>query len=176
MTTFYISPLIRLTLILLYIALTLPLPFLAQLSSTTIPPQLLWIGLIFGLIIVDSALKEKVILDQESIAVIYPRWFPSFLRKDWQLSWQEIKDLKMRTTGQGGLVYYFITHSADRAYLLPMRIAGFTKMVQLIQENTNINTQDILPLAQPWMYFILLIFTLILLLIDIWTIFSVINH
>jgi hypothetical protein len=152
------------------------LPFLAQLSSTTIPPQLLWIGLIFGLIIVDSALKEKVILDREKIAVIYPRWFPSFLRKDWQLSWQEIKDLKMRTTGQGGLVYYFITHSADRAYLLPMRIAGFTKMVQLIQENTNINTQDIRPLAQPWMYFILLIFTLILLLIDIWTIFSVINH
>ena len=43
----------------------------------------------------------------------------------------------MRTTGQGGLVYYFITVERDRAYLLPMRIAGFAKMVGIVEEKTE---------------------------------------
>jgi len=168
MNVFAISPLIRITLILLYLGLTLPLPFLAKLTLAPVSPQILSIALIFGLIIINGALSEKVILDPQKIGVFYPQWIPKFFRKGWQLSWQEIKNLKMRTTGQGGLVYYFITHQEDRAYLLPMRIAGFNKMVTLIQEKTNIDTTDIRPLAQPWMYFILLIFSLLLLLFDLW--------
>ena len=76
----------------------------------------------------------------------------------------------MRTTGQGGLVYYFITVERDRAYLLPMRIAGFAKMVGIVADKTGIDTTDVRPLAQPWMYLILFILTIILLLIDAWTI------
>ena len=175
MITFSISPLIKITLILLYFALTLPLPFLAQLSFAPVSPQLLWIGIVLGLIIVYGALSEKVVLDEAKIKVCYPTWIPSFLRKGWQLSWEEIKDLKMRTTGQGGLVYYFTTSSLDKAYLLPMRVAGFAKMVKLVEEKTSIDTTDIRPLSQPWMYFILLIFTFFLLLIDSWTIWTVLT-
>ena len=88
------------------------------------------------------------------------------------MNWKEINNLKSRTTGQGGLVYYFTTHQQDRAYLLPMRVAGFARMVKQVEAKTGINTTDIRPLSQPWMYLILFIFTLFLLLIDAWTIFN----
>jgi len=53
-----------------------------------------------------------------------------------------------------------------------MRVVGFTRLVQQIKEHTGIDTRDVRPLAQPWMYLILLVFTLLLLLMDSWTIYS----
>jgi hypothetical protein len=98
-----------------------------------------------------------------------------FFDRGWSLFWSEIESLKMRTTGQGGLVYYFLTKEKDRAYLLPMRVAGFAKMVSIIAEKTAIETKDIRPLSQPWMYLILLVFSIFLLLIDGGIIFTAIN-
>lgn len=167
---FRISPLIRATLMILYVALTIPLPFLAKVTKAPIPPILLWLGIGFGLVVLFGALSERVILDEEKIQVTYPRWIPRFFRKGWSLSWPEITALKSRTTGQGGLVYYFISRSSEQAYLLPMRVVGFARMVKLVEEKTGIDTTDIRPLSQPWMYLILLVFTIFLLLIDGWTI------
>lgn len=173
-STFRISPLISITLISLYISLTIPLPFLAKLTQAPIPPSLLWGGILLGLLALIGALSERVIVDQRQIKVTYPVWFPTFFRQGWSLNWSEIKDLKLRTTGQGGLVYYFISENSNRAYLLPMRIAGFSRFVQIVTEQTGIDTRDIRPLSQPWMYLILLICTLFLLLIDGWTIWTAI--
>jgi hypothetical protein len=39
-----------------------------------------------------------------------------------------------------------------------------------VQTKTGIDTTDVKPLAQPWMYLILFCFTLLLLLVDAWTI------
>ncbi len=167
---FPISPLIRITLMALFLALTIPLPFLAQASSAPIPPILLWIGISLGAIALFGALSERVIIDEEKIQVAYPRWLPRFFRKGWSLPWGDIKDLKMRTTGQGGLVYYLISQSSQNAYLLPMRVVGFARLLKLVEKYTQIDTTDVRPLAQPWMYLILLGFTLLLLLIDGWVI------
>jgi hypothetical protein len=166
---FRISPIIRITLISLYIALTLPLPFLSQVVNAAVSPELLWLGIGIGLIILYAVLTERVLTDDQGIKVTYPSWVNVFLKKGWYLDWSDIKSLKMRTTGQGGLIYYFITNS-DQGYLLPMRIVGFNKLVKIVQEKTGIDTTDIRPLAQPWMYIILLICTMFLLLIDLWVI------
>ncbi|MGF1481331.1 MAG: hypothetical protein ACFB4I_17915 [Cyanophyceae cyanobacterium] len=171
-TVFYISPLIRVTLASLYVALTVPLPFLAEFTAAPIPPLLLWAGIALGLVALMGALSERVVLDEEQIQVVYPRWMPRFFRQGWSLPWSEIKSLKMRTTGQGGLVYYFVSHSSEQAYLLPMRVAGFARMVKLVEVKTGIDTADIRPLSQPWMYLILLVFTALLLLVDGWTIWT----
>ncbi len=170
--SFNISPIIRITLLCLYVGLTVPLPFLAAATSAPIPANLLWIGIIIGAIAVFAALSQKVILDDTKIQVTYPSWIPNFLFKRWELNWQEIAELKMRTTGQGGLVYYFVTPEKDRAYLLPMRIAGFAKMVRIVTEKTAIDTSDVRPLSQPWMYLILFICTMLLWLVDGWTIWT----
>jgi hypothetical protein len=172
MNTFNISPIIRITLLSLYIGLTVPLPFLADFTDAPVPSWMLWIGIVIGAIAVWAALSEQVILDDEQIRVAYPLWVPSFFRQGWSLSWQEIDCLKMRTTGQGGFVYYFTSPTAEKAYLLPMRIAGFNQMVKIIAEKTGIDTADIRPLAQPWMYLILFGCTMILWLLDGWTIWT----
>ena len=172
MNIFKISPIIRITLICLYIGLTVPLPFLADFTNAPVPSWLLWTGIALGAIALFAALSERVILDDEKIQVAYPKWVAGFFRKGWSLSWNEIDRLKMRTTGQGGMVYYFTSPTAEKAYLLPMRVAGFNKMVNIVSEKTGINTFDIRPLAQPWMYLILFVFTMFLWLIDGWTIWT----
>ncbi|MEQ8956683.1 MAG: hypothetical protein RLP02_01965 [Coleofasciculus sp. C2-GNP5-27] len=175
-STFRLSPLIRITLLSLYVALTVPLPFLAQVSSTPVPPALLWGGIGLGLLALYGALSERVIVDDEKIQVTYPKWVPRFFRKGWELPWTDVKDLKMRTTGQGGLVYYFVSQSSEQAYLLPMRVVGFARLVKLVETYTGIDTTDIRPLAQPWMYLILLGLTLLLLFVDGWTIWTVFSQ
>ena len=174
--SFRISPLIRITLIALYFALTIPLPFLAQITAAPVPPLLLWLGIGLGAVALSGALSERVVLDNEKIQVIYPRWVPQFFRQGWTLPWLEIKELKLRTTGQGGLVYYFVSQSSERAYLLPMRVAGFARMVKLVEANTKIETAALRPLSQPWMYLILLLFTFFLLLVDSWTIWTALTQ
>ncbi|MGB0561078.1 MAG: hypothetical protein ACPGVO_04655 [Spirulinaceae cyanobacterium] len=167
---FRISPLIRLTLLLFYLALTIPLPFLAQGSQAPIPSGLLWAGMGLGFVGLWGVLSEQVRVDEVGIQVGHPAWIRWLLRRDWSLNWSEIQALKLRTTGQGGLVYYFVTPAGNRAYLLPMRIAGFAQLLRIVEAQTQLETHDVRPLAQPWMYLILLGVTLGLLLIDAWTI------
>jgi hypothetical protein len=169
--TFHISPLIRITLSLLYISLTMPLPFLATFTHAEVPAGLLWIGIGLGFVALQGGLSQRVVVDDRSIQVNYPIWVPKFLVKSWALAWSDVKELKMRTTGQGGLVYYFINHNRE-GFLLPMRVAGFDRLVKLVQQYTEIDTNDIYPLSQPWMYFALLGLTGFLLLTDIWTIWT----
>jgi len=166
---FRLSPLIRVTLLLFYVALTLPLPFLARFTNASVPPAILVLGLLVGAIALYAALSEQVILNETGIQVTYPAWVPRFWRKGWTLPWQEVKALKPRSTGQGGIVYYFLTE-ANEARMLPMRVAGFNRMVQQVQAKTGIDMTDVRPLSQPWMYLILLGLTLLLLLMDGWTI------
>ncbi|MGD1902589.1 MAG: hypothetical protein ACFB9N_10170 [Geitlerinemataceae cyanobacterium] len=172
---FQTSPLVRLTLVGLYIGLTVPLPFLAQVTDAPVPPVALAIGLVFGLVILLGALAERVTVDGEGIAVGYPGWVPSWFRSGWSLPWSQIAALKPRSTGQGGLVYYFVTPERDRAYLLPMRVVGFARLVNYVEAKTAIDTTAVKPLAQPWMYLILLGFTLALLLLDSWAIVTAVS-
>lgn len=170
--TFRISPIISITLISLYGSLTVPLPFLLAVAPVDIPTYLLWIGISIGLVALYGALSERVILERDTISVAYPAWVPRFFRSGWSLNWSEVKNLRIRTTGQGGLVYYFVTHTGEKAYLLPMRVAGFARMVRIVEAKTGIDTGDVRPLAQPWMYLILFVCTLLLWSVDIWTIWT----
>lgn len=147
----------------------LPLPFLAAFTHASVSPLILTFGLGIGAVVLYGALSEQVILNDQGIQVTYPGWVRRVWRKGWSVSWVEIQALKPRSTGQGGIVYYFLSQSG-KAYLLPMRVAGFAELVRQVQAQTGINTQDVKPLAQPWMYLFLLFLTVFLLLIDVWTI------
>lgn len=172
---FKLSPLIRVTLLLLYVSLTMPLPFLADMVAAGISPFWLWVGIGLGGVLLHAALSERVVLDRHGIQVQYPDWVPRFFRRGWTLPWSEVRALKARSTGQGGLVYYFL-NQAGEAYLLPTRVAGFNRMVTHIQAETKIDMTDVRPLSQPWMYFILLGCTVLLLAIDAWTVGAVFNR
>ncbi|MEM9215897.1 MAG: hypothetical protein AAGD25_16330 [Cyanobacteria bacterium P01_F01_bin.150] len=170
MQRFNLSPLIRITLLTLYSALLVPLPFLAAATEAPVPPMVLWIAIVIGAVLLYASLTERVLVDGQQIRVAYAPWVPQMWRKGWVLSWDNITALKPRFTGQGGIVYYFLTQKADRAYLLPMRVAGFARLVQYVEDRTSIDMNAVKPLAQPWMYFILLGCALLLWLVDGWVI------
>ena len=171
---FQISPLIRVTLLTLYIALTFPLPFLAVATEAPVPVPVIWSGLGIGAIALAGVLSERVILDQVGITVTYAPWVAWLWRRGWTLPWAEVKTLKPRTTGQGGLVYYFLNQSGQ-GFLLPMRVVGFNRLVKRVAQETGIDTRDVIPLAQPWMYLILLGFSGLLLLVDLWVVLVVLG-
>jgi len=102
---FKVSPLIRITLLLLYIALTAPLPFLSNFTHAAIPASWLSIGLAIGFVFLYGALSDRVILDNQGISLVYPRWFPSFFRKGWTLAWQDLLLLLM----DGWTIYTALT-------------------------------------------------------------------
>ncbi|HEY9826274.1 MAG TPA: hypothetical protein V6D19_12560 [Stenomitos sp.] len=174
--TFKISPLIRFALWSFYVALVLPLPVLGATVGGLgqVATYSLSAALVGGAVLLHMALAEVVALGEDGIAVHYPMWVPSFLRREWGLRWSEVQDLKARSTGQGGLVYYLVARDG-RGFLLPMRIAGFTRMVKLIHEKTGIDTKDIKPLAQPWMYGFLLVAAGFLAIADGWTLWTVVH-
>jgi hypothetical protein len=47
-----------------------------------------------------------------------------------------------------------------------MRVAGFSRLVEMVQAKTGIDAKDIRPLNQPWMYLTLFVFTVFLWLMD----------
>ena len=78
-----------------------PNPFLRDVTSNSVPSFVLWIGIVISLIALTGVLSEQVVVNEDTIKVTYPSWVPSFFCKGWSLSWLEIKDLRLRTTGQG---------------------------------------------------------------------------
>src|SRR4028118_1563187 len=96
-TVFRLSPLIRITLLSLYTALTIPLPFLSEVTKAPIPPAALWAAIVVGAVGLYGVLSERVIVSEEGIEVTYPNWFPRFFRKGWFLPWTEVKALKPRS-------------------------------------------------------------------------------
>lgn len=174
--TFAIALLTLLTLLTLYLALTLPLPVLADVTVTPIPSSFLWGAIVLGAIVLGAiglygGLSERVQVDAVSIQVGYPAWVNFFLRRGWTLSWAQIQALKPRSTGQGGLVYDWVGDDQE-AYLLPMRVSEFAPLTWYIQAHTDIERQDVKPLAQPWMYFMLLMCAALLLGVDSWVLWT----
>tara|TARA_B100001939_G_scaffold28686_1_gene22757 strand:- start:44 stop:568 length:525 start_codon:yes stop_codon:yes gene_type:complete len=147
MERFGLSPLIRFTLLSLYLALVLPLPLMAPASLRV----LMGVGLILGLVLVFGLLSEQVETDDTGIQVRYPAWIRWLLRRGWSMPWTDIRALVPVGTSQGGTVYYL--KAADvRHQLLPQRIERFDRFLQLLQERSGVSTAGIGRLTPPWTY------------------------
>lgn len=168
------SPLISGALLFFYVTLTAPLPLLAQQTQAPLPPWLLSLAFVLGGLILLATLSYRVELNQQGMAILYPAWVPNLLRRQWSVQWSEVTGVQPRGTSQGGLVYYLLTTSGT-AYLLPMRVAGFSQMLRFIHAQTGLDTDLIRPLAQPWMYGLLGLFALLMFAIDAWVLTTVQN-
>ncbi len=140
-------------------------------TGADLPLPLFVLGLVLGGVALQAAMSEQVRLDDQGIHVCYPRWVPTLFRQGWSLKWSMIEDIKARATGQGGRVHYLI-NSTETAYLLPMRVAGFARMTRKIEAQTGLAMGNVKPLAQVWMYSILLSFTLLLAVVDVWVLWT----
>ena len=140
------APLIRYTLMLLYLALVLPLPALA-------PDGLrLWLLVMvpLGLVLVLAMVSERVELDGEGLRVGPAPWCAWLLRRGWQLEWGEVKSLVPVGTSQGGRVYYVRT--GQKAHLLPQRVENFEDFLGRFSSNSGIDISGVQRLTPPWTY------------------------
>jgi hypothetical protein len=145
--TYPMAPLIRFTLISLYLALVLPLPVLA-------PPELqgwLWAGVPLGLAVIAALVSEQVELSSVGISVGHPVWCGWLLRRGWQLPWDAITGLTPVATSQGGRVFYVRTKEGS-AYLLPQRVQSFEDFLRRFSQHTGLNTTSIGRISPPWTY------------------------
>jgi len=141
------APLIRFTLISLYLALVLPLPVLA-------PPELqgwLWAALPLGLVLILALVSEQVELNDGGIRVGHPKWCAWLLRRGWHLQWDAITGLTPVYTSQGGKVFYVRTQEGS-AYLLPQRVQAFDDFLSRFSQYTGLNTSSIGRISPPWTY------------------------
>lgn len=141
------APLIRFTLISLYLALVLPLPLLA-------PPELqawLWAALPLGLVLILALVSEQVELSDAGIRVGHPAWCAWLLRRGWQLNWDQISGLTPVATSQGGRVFYVRTQDGS-AYLLPQRVQAFEDFLSRFSQASGLDTSAIGRISPPWTY------------------------
>ncbi|BEV36459.1 hypothetical protein [Synechococcus sp. M16CYN] len=157
MERFGLSPLIFFTLLSLYVALVLPLPFFApqELRPLTIGILLLGFLLILGL------LSEKVETDADGLRVRYPPWISWLFRRSWFMAWSDVRALVPVGTSQGGTVYY-LKATGCRHQLLPQRIARFDRFLDVLRERTLVSTKGIGRLTPPWTYQVLAVLAILM--------------
>ena len=141
------APLIRFTLISLYLALVLPLPLLAPAELQT----WLWAALPLGLVLILALVSEQVELSAAGIRVGHPTWCSWLLRRGWQLNWDQISGLTPVTTSQGGRVFYVRTQNGS-AYLLPQRVQAFEEFLGQFGRQSGLDTSSIGRISPPWTY------------------------
>lgn len=158
------DPLIRFTLISLYFALVLPLPWLAPHQQQA--PLLLAVG--FGFVLVLALTSETVELDAEGIRVAHPLWCRWWLRRGWFLPWGRVKALIPVATSQGGRVFYIRAEpdrsgSAGEARLLPQRVADFEGFLERFGDQSGVSTADVIRVSPPWTYRLLAVLSMVML-------------
>ncbi len=158
------APLIRFTLLGLYLALVLPLPLLAPEPLR----QPLGLAGIAGLVLAVAITSERVELDGQGLRVGHPRWCSWLLRRGWQLPWSRITALTPVTTSQGGRVYY-VRSAAEQdgrrgdAWLLPQRVGRFDDFLERFSRGTGLSTEGIGRISPPWTYQLLALLSALLL-------------
>ncbi len=140
---------VKSSLITLYLALTIPIPFISSDKLKIISIIFFFLGLFF----IISLTTDYVETTDKKIS--YKTSFLSsiFGKKNWEIFWEDIKLIKSLPTSQGSKVFYF-TLSNEENYLVPQRIENFNRFINLITKKTNldIDVEKIDYLSPLWTY------------------------
>ena len=138
---------VKSSLISLYLALTIPLPFIS-IEKLKILSIIIFASGLYLIINITSDYVETC-----SNKISYKTSFISkFLgKKNWEISWKDIKLIKSLPTSQGSKVYYFNTYQGEN-FLVPQRLENFEKFKLIITRNTGIAINDISYISPLWTY------------------------
>jgi len=138
---------VKSSLISLYLALTIPIPFIA-IDKLKIPSILTFV---LGLYLIINITSDYVETCDDKI--LYKTSFISkaFGRKNWEIFWKDIKLIKSQPTSQGSKVYYFNTNKGDN-FLVPQRVENFERFLLIVSQNTGIKIEEISYISPLWTY------------------------
>ena len=155
---------VKSSLISLYLALTLPMPFVTvdKLKIISI------IVFLLGLYLIINITSDHVETCNNKIS--YKTSFISkiFGKKNWEISWKDIKLIKSLPTSQGSKVYYFNTHQSDN-FLVPQRIENFEKFLLIVSKNTGIDSSEISYISPLWTYKLLTLLSVLMIVGELFT-------
>ena len=153
---------VKSSLISLYTALTVPIPFISS-EQLKIPSLFFFI---LGLALIINITSDYVETSEKKI--FYKTSFISrtFGKKNWEIFWEEIKSIKSLPTSQGSRVFYFIDEKGKNL-LVPQRIENFDIFLEKIKKKTNISTEGISYISPLWTYKLLTLLSAIMIVGEI---------
>ena len=138
---------VKSSLISLYLALTLPIPFISSEKFKIFSI----ITFVFGLLLIINITNDYVNTCDKKIS--YKTSFISkiFGKKNWEISWKDIKLIKSLPTSQGSKVHYFISNK-NESFLVPQRVENFERFISIVEEKTNLNIDGLSYISPLWTY------------------------
>jgi len=158
---------VKSSLISLYIALTIPIPF-TSIDKLKIPSI---ITFFLGLYLIINITNDYVETCKNKISYKTSFISKTLGRKNWEIFWKDIKLIKSLPTSQGSKVYYFNTFQDDN-FLVPQRVENFEKFLLIVSSNTGIDINEISYISPLWTYKLL---TLLSVLMIIGELFAFLN-
>ena len=153
---------VKSSLISLYLALTIPIPFLSVDELRIISIS----AFVLGLSLIINITNDYVETSNKKIS--YKTSFISkiFGRKNWEIFWKDIKLIKSLPTSQGSKVYYFNTKK-DENFLVPQRLENFEKFLSIVSRNTGIATNNMTYISPLWTYKLLTLLSVLMIIGEI---------
>ena len=138
---------VKSSLISLYLALTIPIPFIS-IDKLRIPSITTFV---IGLYLIFNITSDYVETCNNKIA--YKTSFISKVlgKKNWEIPWKDIKLIKSLPTSQGSKVYYFNTNKGNN-FLIPQRVENFEKFLSIVSRNTGITINELSYISPLWTY------------------------
>ena len=138
---------VKSSLISLYLALTIPIPFISndKLKILSI------IVFLLGLFLIVNITSDYVETCSKKIS--YKTSFISRIlgKKNWEIFWKDINSIKSLPTSQGSKVYYFYTNEEEN-FLFPQRIENFEKFLLIVSSNTGLSIEGMSTISPMWTY------------------------
>ena len=148
---------VKSSLISLYLALTIPIPFISidklKIFST--------FAFLFGLYLIINITSDYVETCNKKISYKTSFISKTLGRKNWEISWKDIKLVKTIPTSQGSNVYYFNTIKGEN-FLIPQRVENFEKFLLIISKNTGIGINEISYISPLWTYKLLTLLSVLM--------------
>ena len=150
---------VKSSLISLYLALTIPIPFISidELRIFSI------VTFILGLYLIFNITSDYVETCNNKIS--YKTSFVSKVlgKKNWEIPWNDIKSIKSVPTSQGSKVFYFNTKKGNN-FLIPQRVENFEKFLLIISKNTGIDINQISYISPLWTYKLLTLLSVLMII------------
>ena len=153
---------VKSSLIYLYLALTIPIPFISidKLKNFS------FIIFFIGLYLIFNITNDYVETCDKKISYKTSLISKTFGKNNWEIHWKDIKLIKSLPTSQGSKVYYFNTFKGDN-FLIPQRLENFEKFLLVISRKTGIDVNDISYLSPLWTYKVLTVLSIIMIIGEI---------
>ena len=153
---------VKSSLISLYLALTIPIPFISIEKLKIFSIFVFFLGLYLIISITSDYVEtcNNKISYKTSLIAKY------FGKENWEIFWKDIKFIKSLPTSQGSKVYYFNTKKGDN-FLIPQRLENFEKFKIIIYKKTKINVDQISYISPLWTYKILTFLSVLMIIGEI---------